>query len=159
MNVGDLAPDFELTADDGRTVRLSEELAKGRVVMFFYPKAMTPGCTAESCTFRDRGKEFDELGAQRLGISLDSVSSQHRFSTKHRFDFTLLSDKGGHVAKEFGVKRALLPFTKRATFVIDTDRSVLAVIHSEFDTDRHAAEALRPFARLRRPVPPEAQRP
>jgi peroxiredoxin Q/BCP len=142
MDVGDLVPDFELTADDGRTVRLSDELAKGRVVLFFYPKAMTPGCTAESCTFRDRGKEFEELGAQRLGISLDSVESQRRFSTKHGFDFTLLSDKGGRVAKEFGVKRMLLPFTKRTTFVIDTDRRVLAIVHSEFDTDRHAAEAL-----------------
>jgi peroxiredoxin Q/BCP len=142
MNVGDLAPDFQLYADDGRAVRLSEELAKGRVVLFFYPKAMTPGCTAESCTFRDRGKEFEELGAQRLGISLDSVDKQHRFSTKHNFDFTLLSDKGGQVAKDFGVKRTLLPFTKRATFVIDTDRRVLAIVHSEFDTDRHASEAL-----------------
>ena len=142
MNVGDLAPDFELPADDGRTVRLSEELAKGRVVLFFYPKAMTPGCTAESCTFRDRGKEFDELGAQRLGISLDSVDKQHQFSTKHSFDFTLLSDKSGQVAREFGVKRALLPFTKRATFVIDTDRRILAVVNNEFDTDRHAEEAL-----------------
>ena len=142
MDVGDLAPDFELEADDGTMLRLSEELAKGRVVLFFYPKAMTPGCTAESCTFRDRGSEFEEVGAQRLGISLDSVDKQHRFSTKHGFDFPLLSDEGGKVAREFGVKRALLPFTKRATFVIGTDRRVLAVIHSEFDTDRHAAEAL-----------------
>jgi peroxiredoxin Q/BCP len=92
--------------------------------------------------FRDRGQEFSDLGAQRLGISLDSVDKQHRFSTKHDFDFPLLSDKGGAVARQFGVKRTLLPFTKRATFVIDTDRRVLAVIHSEFDTDRHGEEAL-----------------
>lgn len=142
MNVGELAPDFELTADDGRSVRLSDELAKGRVVLFFYPKAMTPGCTAESCMFRDRASDFAELGAQRLGISLDSVDKQHKFSSKHSFDFPLLSDKGGAVARQFGVKRALLPFTKRATFVIDTDRRVLAVIESEFDTDRHGTEAL-----------------
>jgi peroxiredoxin Q/BCP len=142
MNVGDLAPDFQLPADDGSTIRLSDELAKGRVVLFFYPKAMTPGCTAESCMFRDRGQEFSDLGALRLGISLDSVEKQHQFSAKHSFDFPLLSDKGGDVARQFGVKRALLPLTKRATFVIDTDRTVLAVIHSEFDTDRHGAEAL-----------------
>jgi peroxiredoxin Q/BCP len=142
MNVGELAPDFELTADDGRSVRLSDELAKGRVVLFFYPKAMTSGCTAESCMFRDRASDFAELGAQRLGISLDSVDKQHKFSSKHSFDFPLLSDKGGAVARQFGVKRALLPFTKRATFVIDTDRRVLAVIESEFDTDRHGTEAL-----------------
>jgi len=142
MDAGDVAPDFELTADDGRSVRLSDELAKGRVVLFFYPKAGTPGCTAESCMFRDRGSEFQALGAQRLGISLDSVDKQHQFSTKHGFDFTLLSDKGGEVARQFGVKRALLPFTKRATFVIDTDRRIMAVINSEFDTDRHGDEAL-----------------
>lgn len=142
MNTGELAPDFELTADDGRSVRLSDELAKGRVVLFFYPKAMTPGCTAESCMFRDRGNEFTELGAQRLGISLDSVTKQHEFSAKHGFNFPLLSDQGGEVARQFGVKRPLLPFTKRATFVIDTDRRVLAVIQSEFDTDRHGDEAL-----------------
>jgi thioredoxin-dependent peroxiredoxin len=142
MNVGDLAPDFQLTADDGSTVRLSDELSKGKVVLFFYPKAMTPGCTAESCMFRDRGQEFTELGAVRLGISLDSVDKQHQFSTKHSFDFPLLSDKGGEVARQFGVKRPLLPFTKRATFVIDTDRRVLAVIHKEFDTDGHGEEAL-----------------
>jgi peroxiredoxin Q/BCP len=142
MDAGDVVPDFELTADDGRSVRLSDELAKGRVVLFFYPKAGTPGCTAESCMFRDRGSEFQALGAQRLGISLDSVDKQHQFSTKHGFDFTLLSDKGGEVARQFGVKRALLPFTKRATFVIDTDRRIMAVINSEFDTDRHGDEAL-----------------
>jgi peroxiredoxin Q/BCP len=92
--------------------------------------------------FRDRASDFAELGAQRLGISLDSVDKQHKFSSKHSFDFPLLSDKGGAVACQFGVKRALLPFTKRATFVIDTDRRVLAVIESEFDTDRHGTEAL-----------------
>jgi len=142
MKEGDLAPDFELTADDGSTVKLSDELLKGRVVLFFYPRAMTPGCTAESCHFRDIGQDFEALGARRLGISLDSVDRQHEFSTKHGFDYPLLSDKGGAVAKLFGVKRPGLPFTKRATFVIDTDRRVLAVIASEFNTDKHADDAL-----------------
>jgi peroxiredoxin Q/BCP len=142
MREGDLAPEFELTADDGSTVKLPDELSKGRVVLFFYPRAMTPGCTAESCHFRDIGTDFEALGARRLGISLDSVDRQHEFSTKHGFDYPLLSDKGGAVAKLFGVKRPGLPFTKRATFVIDTDRRVLAVIASEFNTDKHADEAL-----------------
>ncbi len=142
MREGDVVEDFELPADDGSTLKLSDELAKGRVVLFFYPKAMTPGCTAESCTFRDRGAEFSELGASRLGISLDSVDKQHQFSEKHGFDYPLLSDRGGKVAKSFGVKRPGLPFTKRATFVIDTDSRVLAVIQSEFNTDKHAEEAI-----------------
>ena len=141
MKIGDTAPDFALPADDGRTVTLAEELAKGPVVLFFYPKAMTPGCTKESCHFRDLGAEFAALGAQRLGISLDGVARQHEFSEKYGFDYPLLSDSGGGVAKQFGVKR-LLPFTKRATFVIDTDNTVIRVIESEFDTDKHADEAL-----------------
>ena len=142
MREGDLVADFELPADDGSTVKLSDELSKGRVVLFFYPKAMTPGCTAESCMFRDRGSEFAVLGARRLGISLDSVDKQHEFSAKHGFDYPLLSDKGGKVAKTFGVKRPGLPFTKRATFVIDTNSRLLAVIQSEFNTDKHGDDAL-----------------
>jgi peroxiredoxin Q/BCP len=141
MKVGDKAPDFTLTADDGRTLSLSGELSRGPVVLFFYPKAMTSGCTKESCHFRDLGSEFKAVGAQRLGISLDSVEKQHQFSEKHGFDYPLLSDKGGVVARQFGVKR-MLPFTKRATFVIDSDSTVLAVIESEFDVERHADDAL-----------------
>jgi peroxiredoxin Q/BCP len=141
MDIGDKAPDFTLQADDGRSLTLSEELAKGPVVLFFYPKAMTSGCTKESCHFRDLGSEFSSVGGQRLGISLDTVAKQHAFSEKHGFDYPLLSDPGGSVAKQFGVKR-VLPFTKRATFVIDTDRTVIGVIASEFDTDKHADDAL-----------------
>ncbi|HEV8063980.1 MAG TPA: peroxiredoxin [Acidimicrobiales bacterium] len=141
MNVGDKAPDFTLQTDDGRSLTLSEELARGPVVLFFYPKAMTSGCTKESCHFRDLGAEFTAAGGQRLGISLDTVAKQHQFSQKHGFDYPLLSDPGGAVAKQFGVKR-VLPFTKRATFVIDTDRTVIGVIASEFDTDKHADDAL-----------------
>ena len=143
MNIGDEVPDFALPSDDGKTIRLSEELEHGPVVLFFYPRAMTPGCTQESCMFRDRAPEFEQLGARRLGISLDSVDRQHRFSAKHGFDFPLLSDSGGKVAKQFGVKRTALPFTKRTNFVIGTDRRVLASIHSELDIDKHGDEAIR----------------
>lgn len=142
MREGEVVQDFELPADDGSRVKLSDELAQGPVVLFFYPKAMTPGCTAESCMFRDRASEFAEVGARRLGISLDSVEKQHQFSEKHGFDYPLLSDKGGAVAKQFGVKRPGLPLAKRATFVIGTDFRLLSVIQSEFNTDKHGEEAL-----------------
>ena len=121
MEIGDTAPDFELTADDGRTVKLSDELTKGPVVLFFYPKAMTSGCTKESCHFRDLASEFSAAGAQRIGISADSVERQHKFSEKHSFDFTLLSDPDRAVARQFGVKRPGPLFNKRQTFVIGTD--------------------------------------
>jgi peroxiredoxin Q/BCP len=142
MQTGDVAPDFELQTDDGSTLRLSDALTRGPVVLFFYPKAMTPGCTAESCHFRDLAGEFAAVGAQRLGISADSVAKQHEFREKHEFDYPLLSDPDKVVAKQFGVKRSVLPFNKRATFVIDTDRKVLAVIASERNMEMHADEAL-----------------
>lgn len=144
MNKGDTAPDFELADDKGERRKLSEFLADGPVVLFFYPAAMTTGCTAESCHFRDLAKEFAEVGAQRLGISPDSVARQSEFSRVNSFDYPLLSDQDGAVATEFGVRRRFGPLpTKRQTFVIDTDRTVLEVIKSEVRMAVHADKALQ----------------
>ena len=142
MNPGDLVEDFSLPADDGSTVTLSEVLQRGPVVLFFYPKAMTSGCTKESCHFRDLGAEFDAVGATRLGISADPVDKQHQFSAKHGFDYRLLSDTDKTVARAFGVKRPGPLMNKRSTFVVDTDRRLLAVISSETNMDKHADQAL-----------------
>ncbi|WP_020672763.1 peroxiredoxin [Amycolatopsis nigrescens] len=143
MEKGELAPDFTLADEKGDQRSLSEFLAAGPVVLFFYPAAMTTGCTAESCHFRDLAAEFGELGAQRLGISPDAVAKQQEFSAKHGFDYPLLSDPDGAVAKQFGVRRRFGPLlTKRHTFVIDTDRKVLEVIKSELKFAKHADEAL-----------------
>jgi peroxiredoxin Q/BCP len=143
MNPGDLAPDFTLSDDEGNQRSLGEFLANGPVVLFFYPAAMTAGCTKESCHFRDLAKEFAEVGAQRVGISADTVAKQAEFTAKHSFDFPLLSDPDGVVATQFGVRRrlAVLP-NRRQTFVIDTDRRVLDVIKSEVRMDTHADQAL-----------------
>ena len=143
MKTGDTAPDFELPDQSGTPRKLSDYLATGPVVLFFYPAAMTPGCTKESCHFRDLAGEFAEVKAQRLGISADKVDKQHQFADKHGLDFPLLSDTDRRVAKAFGVKRSpsLLP-NQRATFVIDTDRTVVEVIHSETRMDHHADRAL-----------------
>ncbi|MCW6010301.1 peroxiredoxin [Micromonospora sp. CPCC 205371] len=142
---GDEVADFELLDETGAARRLSEFLASGPVVLFFYPAAMTRGCTAESCHFRDLASEFAEVGAQRVGISRDSVEKQRQFSEMHGFDYPLLSDPDGKVAEQLGVKRKL-PLgplsTKRMTFVIDTDRRVLEVIHSEVSMNDHADQAL-----------------
>src|SRR5271156_2367768 len=151
METGDLVPDFELPDEDGTPRRLSELAATGPVVLFFYPAAMTPGCTVESCHFRDMKAEFEAVGAQRVGISADQVEKQKRFSDKHSFDYPLLSDPDGAVATQFGVRRrftALSP-TKRATFVIGTDGKLLAIIQSEVRMNVHAdraLEALQPVA-------------
>lgn len=147
MRPGDKVNDFELPDETGTPRRLKEFLDKGPVVLFFYPAAMTYGCTRESCHFRDRKAEFEAVGAQRIGISADGVEKQKQFSDKHSFDFPLLSDPGKEVASSFGVKRgaAFLP-NKRATFVIDTDGTVLEVIASEVNMNAHADRALEALA-------------
>lgn len=142
MKAGDVAPDFELPADDGRTVRLSAEVEHGPVVVFFYPRAMTPGCTAESCHFRDLAGEFREVGARVLGISADPVERQQRFTAQHGFTFPLLSDVDRRVAKDYGVKRPGPLFNRRMTFVVGDDRRILAVFHSETNMAKHADDAL-----------------
>ncbi|WP_286901655.1 peroxiredoxin [Thermocrispum sp.] len=150
MKPGDIVEDFTLPDHTGRPRSLSEFLAGGPVVLFFYPAAMTPGCTAESCRFRDLAAEFAAVGAQRVGISRDPVGKQARFAEQNSFDFPLLSDADGTVARQFGVDRklAILP-VKRQTFVIDTDRSVLEVIKSEVRMNVHADRALEVLRRAR----------
>ena len=146
MKTGDTAPDFELPDQTGTPRKLSEFLAAGPVVLFFYPAAMTPGCTKEACHFRDLASEFAAVGASRVGISADAVEKQAQFADKEKFDYPLLSDAKGVVATQFGVKRGLLGKlmpVKRTTFVIDTDRTVLDVIASEFSMDTHADKALQ----------------
>ncbi|HVW43066.1 MAG TPA: peroxiredoxin [Amycolatopsis sp.] len=143
MDKGDLAPDFTLPDEKGEPRSLSEFLASGPVVLFFYPAAMTAGCTAESCHFRDLAAEFAAVGAQRVGISPDEVAKQQEFSARHGFDYPLLSDPDGTVATQFGVRRKFGPLlTRRQTFVIGTDRRVLEVIKSEIRMAVHADKAL-----------------
>jgi peroxiredoxin Q/BCP len=142
LKAGDVVEDFEGTDDKGNTIRLSDQLAKGPVVLFFYPAAMTYGCTIESCHFRDMAAEFGEVGAQRIGISADSVDKQAEFSAKHSFDYPLIADPDKKIANIFGVTRIGPLPNKRATFVIDTDRRMLEAISSETRMNSHADKAL-----------------
>ena len=142
VDQGTQAPDFELPDQDGTPVRLSEVLRSGPVVLFFYPAASTSGCTKEACHFRDLGAEFAAAGAQRLGISTDPVAAQKRFAETNGFDYPLLSDESGEVARSLGVRRRYVTPVKRATFVIDRDRTIRAVITSELNMDVHADRAL-----------------
>ncbi|SNS27997.1 peroxiredoxin [Actinomadura mexicana] len=143
MKPGDVVDDFELPDETGEPRTLTGLLAEGPVVLFFYPAAMTPGCTAEACHFRDVVAELAEAGAHPVGISADPVGKQKEFADRHSLGYPLLSDPSGEVRARFGVKRsvALMP-TKRRTFVIDTDRRVLAVVKSEVRMNSHADKAL-----------------
>jgi thioredoxin-dependent peroxiredoxin len=142
LNPGDQAPDFELPDQDGTRRSLKDLLQAGPVVLFWYPAAMTTGCTKEACHFRDIAAEFEAVGAQRIGISADGVAKQKEFDEKHDLGYPLLSDEDKSVAKAYGVKRSLLPMNKRATFVIGKDGTLIDVITSEINMDVHADKAL-----------------
>ncbi len=145
MNPGDKAPDFALPDQSGTVRKLSELVADGPVVLFFYPAANTPVCTAEACHFRDLADEFAAVGASRAGISTDAVETQSSFAAAKSFDYPLLSDADGAVAEQFGVRRGLLAKfmpVKRTTFVIGSDLTILKVIASELRANTHADQAL-----------------
>jgi thioredoxin-dependent peroxiredoxin len=143
MHQGELAPDFTLPDQNGVERTLSTLLANGPVVLFFYPAALSAVCTKQSCGFRDLGAQFTALGAQRVGISMDSVQRQLLFAQKNEFDYPLLADVGGTVARQFGVKRPLdFLKVKRSTFVISTDGTIIDVINSEVNMNAHAQRAL-----------------
>ncbi|MGP4008517.1 peroxiredoxin [Streptomyces sp. 4N124] len=143
IGVGDKAEDFELADETGTRRRLSELLTEGPVVLFFYPAALTPGCTAEACHFRDLAAEFAAVGARPVGISGDSVERQQEFAERHTLGMPLLSDVDGTVREQFGVKRGFsMAPTKRVTYVIAEDRTVLEAVHSELRMNTHADRAL-----------------
>jgi peroxiredoxin Q/BCP len=153
VNIGDTVDDFELPDETGTPRRLSELLADGPVVLFFYPAALSAGCTAEACHFRDLAGEFAAVGARPVGISGDSVERQQQFAGRHTLGMPLLSDPDGAVRERFGVKRGFsLAPTKRVTFVIAEDRTVLDVVRSELRMGTHADRALA-VLRERQPPP------
>lgn len=150
LAVGDHAPDFTLAGSGGKPVRLSELTASKAVVLFFYPKDDTPGCTVEACTFRDSYDAFAAAGAEVVGVSSDSLDSHGRFAGKHKLPMTLLSDAGGQVRKLYGVKSTLGLMPGRATFVIDRKGVVRHVFVSQLRAGKHVEEALGVIQQLAR---------
>jgi peroxiredoxin Q/BCP len=152
MKPGEPIPDFTLPDQTGTPRSLSGFLADGPVVLFFYPAAMTSGCTAETCHFRDLAGEFAAVDAQPVGISGDAIDRQFEFATINNVSFPLLSDVDRTVAQQFGVKRRFGPLAvKRHTFVIDRDSTLVTEISSEINMSSHAdraLEALRDRARV-----------
>jgi thioredoxin-dependent peroxiredoxin len=138
---GTAAPDFVLPDADGNDVTLSS-LRGNWVVVYFYPKDNTPGCTAESCAFRDAYEDFVDVGATVIGISSDSVESHKAFAARHNLPFTLLADAGGAVRKAWGVPRSLGLFDGRVTYVINPDGKVCKVFSSQLRATAHINEAL-----------------
>ncbi|HWE49193.1 MAG TPA: peroxiredoxin [Bryobacteraceae bacterium] len=142
LKAGMAAPDFELPDQNGQLVRLSGFRGKRAVVVYFYPKDDTGGCTAQACGFRDNFAGFREVDAEILGISSDSSESHEKFASKFSLPFTLLSDKGGVVRKLYGVKKTFGIIPGRTTYVIDRDGVLLHVFSSQSEPVRHIEEAL-----------------
>jgi thioredoxin-dependent peroxiredoxin len=134
------APDFELQNETGETVRLSNLRGKP-VVLYFYPKDDTPGCTRQACGIRDTYREFEEHGAVVLGVSADTQASHERFKTKYSLPFTLLADPEQKLGEPYGVAREGKNSYERSTFVIDADGNI-AKIMRRVNPDRHAHEVL-----------------
>lgn len=141
--VGQPAPDFTAPKTGGGEFRLSDVKGQRAVVLYFYPRDETPGCTAEACAFRDSYEIFLENGADVVGVSGDSVESHERFADRHELPFTLVSDKGGALRRLYGVKATLGVWPGRVTFVIGKDGVVRHVFASQTDAVRHVEEALR----------------
>jgi peroxiredoxin Q/BCP len=142
IQVGDKAPDFTLTSQSGDQVRLYDRLGQRAIVLYFYPRDDTRGCTAEACAFRDSHEVFAEAGAEVIGVSSDSVDRHAAFAGRHQLPFTLLSDEKGKVRKEYGVPTTLGLLPGRVTYVIDREGTVRHVFNSMTAIDRHVNDAL-----------------
>lgn len=149
LAVGDEAPDFSLPSQKGESVHLRDLLGSGEVVLYFYPKDNTPGCTTEARAFRDSYEVFKEMGAEVIGISSDSVDSHVDFSSRCDLPFTLLSDPGGKVRRLYAVPSTLGVLPGRVTYVIDTHGVVRHIFNSQFNAKKHVEEAIKVLQSIR----------
>lgn len=146
LKIGDKAPDFDAISDAGSTVTLSKTLKNGPVVLYFYPKDETPGCTAEACSFRDKWSDIKELGATVFGVSSDSVESHVKFKENRSLPFTLLSDPGKTIRKLYGATGTIIP--PRVTFVIDSGGTIVHVYNSQMNARNHSTEAISALKKI-----------
>ena len=143
IGVGDRFPSFTLPDQSGNAFALDDVLGKGAVVLFFYPKDGTPGCTREACSFRDSSADFLAAGAVVAGISSDDSASHQQFAAQHGLDYPLLEDVGGALRKEVGVARSMLGLLDgRVTYVLDRAGIVRHVFDSMLGVNKHVEEAL-----------------
>jgi peroxiredoxin Q/BCP len=140
--IGSEIPEFELLDQNGVNFRITDHIGKKNLVIYFYPKDDTPGCTKEACYFRDQYDVFNQADALIIGISSQSVESHKQFAEKYRLNFTLLSDEGGKVRKIFGAT-SLGFIPGRITYIVDNKGIVIYVFNSQIDAEKHVDEAIR----------------
>jgi thioredoxin-dependent peroxiredoxin len=148
VKVGDKAPDFTLPSQMGDNVTLSEFLGKKNVVLYFYPKDETVGCTKEACRFRDSYEELTNLGAEVLGVSGQSVESHKSFASHYGLPFILLSDVGNKVRELYGVPSTMGLLPGRVTYIIDKKGIVRHIFNSQTQAERHVEEAKKTLMEL-----------
>lgn len=150
IKVGSKVPEFSLPDQDGKMVNIMDFVGKNNLVIYFYPKDDTPGCTAEACSFRDQFVVFQEYGAEVFGISADSVEKHKNFAEKHRLPFRLLSDVNKRVRKLFGVPSDLLGLLPgRVTYIVDKTGTVRHIFNSQLNAEKHVTEALQILEKLK----------
>jgi thioredoxin-dependent peroxiredoxin len=142
VKIGDPAPDFTAESGSGQQVSLSDFKGRKSVVLYFYPKDETQGCTREACSFRDSYEVFKELGAEVIGVSSDSTDSHKRFSEHHHLPFVLVSDPKKELRKLYGVPSNLGLLPGRVTYVIDRKGIVRHIFNSQIHPERHVEEAI-----------------
>jgi peroxiredoxin Q/BCP len=152
---GDKAPDFTLPSQMGDNVTLSEYLGKKNVVLYFYPKDESYGCTKEACKFRDNYEVLTSLGAEVLGISSQSIESHKSFASHHGLPFILLSDKDNEVRRLYGVPSSLGIVPGRVTFIIDKNGVVRHVFNSQSHPELHVDEAIKVLKEIDKKIPSE----
>jgi len=140
---GDTVPNFTLPSQTGQMIELKQLLGEKAIVLYFYPKDDTPGCTTESCAFRDSYTVFQDAGAEVIGISADSPESHTKFAAKHQLPFILLSDTGNQVRKLFGVPSTFGLLPGRVTYVIDPKGVVRKIFNSQLNFKGHVEESLK----------------
>ncbi|GAC1466223.1 MAG: peroxiredoxin [Ktedonobacteraceae bacterium] len=148
VKVGDVAPNFSLHTQSGETVSLRDFIGQKNIVLYFYPKDYTPGCTAEACSFRDSYEVFKDAGAEVIGVSSDSEQSHRQFAQQHKLPFLLLSDSNGALRKRYGVPSTLGLLPGRVTYVIDKQGIVRHIFSAQFTPEKHIADALKTLQNL-----------
>jgi thioredoxin-dependent peroxiredoxin len=150
IKIGSSIPAFTLPDQNGNLFDISSVLGKNNLVIYFYPKDDSPGCTAQACSFRDQFEVFKETDAVVIGISSQSVESHKAFAQKHRLSFTLLSDEGNKLRKQFGVPTNLLGLLPgRVTYIVDKRGKLIYIFNSQIQSTKHVSEALRILKELK----------
>ena len=147
LKVGDIAPDFSLLDEHGLPVSLKDYLGKKIVILYFYPKDFTPGCTAEACSFRDDYKIYRDKDAVVIGVSFDSIDSHSKFSNEYKLPFSILSDRNKEVAKTYGALGIGGILTKRMTFIINKDGKITHIF-PKVDVKHHSEEVMKALEEL-----------